>query len=88
MIILKIMRNPLLACNVDDGVNFIQFLREQCVPEIEKLTQSDLNIISAIVRTHTDRKFFTPARENPLDQLKKLPEPTPKKKKAPAKKKK
>ena len=81
------MRNPLLSCNVDDGVNFIQFLREQCVPEIEKFNQDDINKISEIVRKHTDRKFFTPARNNPLNQIKKLPEPAPKKK-APAKKKK
>ena len=75
----------------DGGFYFVKFLTEECAPELEKLDQADINAIAHIIRLNSDRDFFVKERDNPLKQLKKLPEPTPKaapKKKAPKKKKK
>ena len=74
--------------NTDGGFYFVKFLTEECAPELENLDQADINAIAKIVRSKTDRNFFVKERDNPLKQLKKLPEPTPKKKSAPKKKKK
>ena len=82
------MKNPLLNCDVDNGVMFVRFLRDECAPELEKLTQDDINAMTRIIRKRSDRACWVAERDNPLEQLKKLPEPTPKKKKAAPKKKK
>ena len=82
------MLNPLMNSNTDGGFYFVKFLTEECAPELENLDQADINAISKIIRSKSDRAFFVKERDNPLKQLKKLPEPVPKKKAAPKKKKK
>ena len=82
------MNNPLMNTPTDGGYYFIKFLMDECATELERLDQADVNAISKIIRKRSDRNIFVKERDNPLKDIAKLPEPSPKKKVAPKKKKK
>ena len=43
------MRNPLTGGQTDSAVSFVQFLWEECKPELEAMNQHDINRLADLV---------------------------------------
>lgn len=75
------MRNPLTGGQTDSAVSFVQFLWEECKPELEAMNQHDINRLADLVYAKNVRTCWQdPDPRNSREAAKPKRERKPKKK--------